>query len=241
MKAEYERQAQRRERLSEMGNLAAGVAHEIRNPLNTISIAAQRLAREFKPTANQDQYTAFTGQIRTETGRLNDIITRFLALARDDRRVRAVVEFDNLLYEIGSLLKIEGDGLGIVVTVSSQPGFGWKPTRIDSRRCSSICSTTARRPWPEERELSRYRRSAPASRFGSSLRRWPGHSGGDSGQSVRPVLYVERGRHRSRSFDRAADCDRLRRGNQSGRRVHLRGTIYHNLAGSRVTRPVKNS
>jgi signal transduction histidine kinase len=123
MEVEYERQAQRRERLSEMGSLAAGVAHEIRNPLNTISIAAQRLAREFEPTANREQYAAFTGQIRTETGRLNDIITRFLALARDDRRQRAAVELDTLLKEVEALLKIEGDRLGITVTVMSQPGL----------------------------------------------------------------------------------------------------------------------
>jgi len=57
---QYEREAARRERLSEMGNLAAGVAHEIRNPLNTISIAAQRLAGEFTPTQDQETYLEFT-------------------------------------------------------------------------------------------------------------------------------------------------------------------------------------
>ncbi len=123
MIAEYERQAQRRERLSEMGNLAAGVAHEIRNPLNTISIAAQRLAREFEPNANREQYDAFTSQIRAETARLNDIITRFLALARDDRRQRSMVSLDQLLREVGELLRIEADRLGIVVSVRVDPGI----------------------------------------------------------------------------------------------------------------------
>ena len=121
--ADFERQAQRRERLSEMGNLAAGVAHEIRNPLNTISIAAQRLAREFEPNSNRAQFDAFTSQIRTETGRLNDIITRFLALARDDRRQRTIVSLDQLLGEVGELLKIEGDPLGIAVSVSACPSI----------------------------------------------------------------------------------------------------------------------
>ena len=51
---EYEEASARRQRLSEMGNLAAGVAHEIRNPLNTISIAAQRLAMEFTPENNKE-------------------------------------------------------------------------------------------------------------------------------------------------------------------------------------------
>lgn len=120
MMEEYERQTQRRERLSEMGNLAAGVAHEIRNPLNTISIAAQRLEREFVPQTNQDQYGAFTSQIRSETKRLNDIITRFLALARDDKRLRSSVKIDELLNEVGQLLSVEGDRLRIDVSIKSE-------------------------------------------------------------------------------------------------------------------------
>ena len=123
MMEEYERQAQRRERLSEMGNLAAGVAHEIRNPLNTISIAAQRLEREFVPQANQDQYGAFTSQIRTETKRLNEIVTRFLALARDEQKIREIVELDTLLKEVGELLRVEGDKIGTTVAIDAESGI----------------------------------------------------------------------------------------------------------------------
>ncbi len=83
---EFEREMTRRQRLTEMGNLAAGVAHEIRNPLNTISIAAQRLSSEFAPKENTEQYQEFTQKIRSETKRLNDIITRFLSLTREESK-----------------------------------------------------------------------------------------------------------------------------------------------------------
>lgn len=116
---EFERASVRRERLSEMGDLAAGVAHEIRNPLNAISIAAQRLASEFQPNERQDQYKSFTQQIRNETKRLNDIITRFLALSRVDRGKVEEISLDRFLAEVEDLLRVEGDRVGLRVAVEA--------------------------------------------------------------------------------------------------------------------------
>lgn len=121
--ADYETRVARRERLSEMGDLAAGVAHEIRNPLNTISIAAQRLSKEFVPESNGEQFEKFTQLIRAETKRLNEIITRFLALSREDKKQYEKINLDQLLPEIGHLLRLEGDKIGLTVSVSCDPGL----------------------------------------------------------------------------------------------------------------------
>ncbi len=65
-----------------MGELASGVAHEIRNPINAIGMIAQRLNKEFTPTENQDEYKKITELLRNEVNRINKIITQFLNYAK---------------------------------------------------------------------------------------------------------------------------------------------------------------
>ena len=72
----------RRERLSALGNVAATVAHEVRNPLNAISMGLQRLKLEFQPTDDPDQYSHLTDLMLGEVHRLNSIVEQFLSLAR---------------------------------------------------------------------------------------------------------------------------------------------------------------
>jgi signal transduction histidine kinase len=76
------------ERLSSLANLGAKVAHEVRNPLNAIGMAAQRLQREFVPVENEAQSQEFrhiTQIVRDEIRRLNAIIEDFLSLSRSNR------------------------------------------------------------------------------------------------------------------------------------------------------------
>jgi signal transduction histidine kinase len=82
-----ERQLQQAERLSALGQFAAGVAHEIRNPLNAISMASQRIQREYLPD-DEDRRRKFyhiTDTIRDEIRRLNGIIEEFLTFFKSRR------------------------------------------------------------------------------------------------------------------------------------------------------------
>ena len=77
-----EEETKRNEKLSAMGELASGVAHEIRNPINAIGMIAQRLNKEFRTTSNQSEYLDITNLLRTEVNRINKIITQFLSYAK---------------------------------------------------------------------------------------------------------------------------------------------------------------
>ncbi|MGA9294833.1 MAG: ATP-binding protein [Ignavibacteriaceae bacterium] len=77
-----EEQAERNEKLSAMGELASGVAHEIRNPINSIGMIAQRLKREFEPKKDDEEYQLITKVLKDEVTRINKIISQFLNYAK---------------------------------------------------------------------------------------------------------------------------------------------------------------
>ncbi len=81
----YER-VKERDRLAALGEMAAGLAHEIRNPLGAIKGAAQLLlGPDGKPLEAGAESAEFIDIILEEVNRLNAVVTRFLDYARADR------------------------------------------------------------------------------------------------------------------------------------------------------------
>ncbi|MEE9432197.1 MAG: ATP-binding protein [Melioribacteraceae bacterium] len=77
-----EEKIQRKERLVAMGELASGVAHEVRNPLNTIGTIAQQLNKDFEPKHNEEEFKSLTQLVNKEVIRINETVQSFLQFAK---------------------------------------------------------------------------------------------------------------------------------------------------------------
>jgi two-component system sensor histidine kinase PilS (NtrC family) len=99
---EMEDQIRRQERLATVGSLAAGIAHEIRNPLAALSGSIQVLQGELNL---KDDNKRLMDIVLHETDRLNAIITEFLEYARPTSSQADNIEFLSLLDETITLLR----------------------------------------------------------------------------------------------------------------------------------------
>lgn len=93
---EIEDQLRRADRLTALGELSAGMAHEIRNPLGSIRGVAEILQEVFPP---EDKYSEFTKILITEADRLNQVLEDFLSFVHAEPGESSVFEPGEVLRE----------------------------------------------------------------------------------------------------------------------------------------------
>lgn len=162
-------EARRSERLAALGQLSAGLAHEIRNPLGVIKGSAEMLTQklgESNPLA-----TELAGYISTETNRLSALVTRFLDFARplhaDLTPQDITTVLDRALNDVAQFWK------GGEIRVEKEYAAGLPPVPMDESLCEQAfvnivqnaydamgasggrLRVTARKSWGETRDRGR--------------------------------------------------------------------------------------
>ena len=120
------------ETLSAMGIMAAGVAHEVRNPLAIIAGSADRLKKKYAPPEGD----ALFDFIPEEVGRLNGIVEGYLRFARDEPLRFAECDLASLAERTARLVADEFGDRGIDVRTS--PSQGPVPTHLDVQRMQQV-------------------------------------------------------------------------------------------------------
>lgn len=119
------------EELAALGSLAANLAHEIRNPLNALSINLELLEEDL----DSRQAPADTvGMARREVGRLSRLVNDFLVYARPATPQIEIFECGDLLREVAALLKPVCERSGVELRV----GDGSARARGDRGQLSQV-------------------------------------------------------------------------------------------------------
>jgi two-component system sensor histidine kinase HydH len=126
---------ERQEKLTAMGELASGVAHEIRNPLNAIGVLGQRLDMEFSPTEDVQEYHHLVRAIVSEVHRVNAIIQRFLEFARPPQLMLLPADLDEFIEHYRPVLAGEAETKGLTFTLTA---FSGSKVTIDREQMQQV-------------------------------------------------------------------------------------------------------
>src|SRR5712675_1835288 len=130
-----EAEARRAERLAALGQLSAGLAHEIRNPLGVIKGSAEMLTQKLQ--ASDALARELAGYISTEVNRLSDLVTEFLDFARP---LHAEPHPADLIALLDRVLQIVADRFAckLVGKQSSGKQEPGKPVRVERHYASGL-------------------------------------------------------------------------------------------------------
>ncbi len=114
---EYEAEMQRFDRLNLVGEIAASIGHEVRNPMTTVRGYLQLFQRrsEFEP------YTQQLDTMIEELDRANNIITEFLSLAKNKRITLKTGNLNDVIHVLFPLIQADGLRMGCDATLQLEP------------------------------------------------------------------------------------------------------------------------
>jgi len=103
------------EEMAALGALAANLAHEIRNPLNSINLNLELLDEDLSDDGRSARESL--ASTRAEVGRLAKLVSDFLTYARPSEPEMGSVRVDAMLVDIGDFLTAEAHSMGVHLRV----------------------------------------------------------------------------------------------------------------------------
>jgi signal transduction histidine kinase len=144
------------EHLSGIAQLAKGIAHEIRNPLNFISLSIDHLRKKFSPRENseKEQFESLITSIKHEIQRLNKLVGDFLDYGKSLRLNRQETDLQGLIQDVVALVsaKAEKDAIKIQYFDEGLPRLSLDPELI--KTCLFNIILNAFQAMPEGGELT---------------------------------------------------------------------------------------
>ncbi len=129
---ELEKQLARNDRLKAMGELASGVAHEIRNPLNAIGTIIQQLDKDFAPAENADEYHSLARLVYKEVKRINETVNEFLRFSKPEPIKKSDFRLNETLKELEAQFAalLEQKGIELKILSGYEGTVNWDRNQI---------------------------------------------------------------------------------------------------------------
>ena len=117
-----ENQVKRVEKMAAIGEMAAGLAHEIKNPLASLSGSIQLLKEDIRFDPDHDRLMQI---ILREADRLSSLVTNFLLYARPPAGKVEAIELDKVMIETAELFEKDGSTDGRISTTKNVDTGVW--------------------------------------------------------------------------------------------------------------------
>ncbi len=122
-----------RAQYAEIAQLAGGLAHEIRNPLSTMSLNLELLVEDFRgaETARDKRVLQKLDRVRRETHRLSDIVEDFLRFAKVQDLRAIPTDLNAVVDDLRDFCEPQAVGQGVLIRTQYDPDLPPVPLEVD--------------------------------------------------------------------------------------------------------------